>query len=92
MRELIAVTNAAALAAVAQASAGNPRWNPGNAASRLPEGWGEFAALHCACLAALQAGRRVEAYEKAVAALQPFIRVRGPGPGRLETGAGAAIV
>jgi len=43
----------------------------------LPENWAEFLALHCACLAALQQGRPVDAYEKAVAALQPFLKVRG---------------
>eukprot|EP00887_Chlorella_sp_A99_P004095 scaffold23.g4095.t1 len=72
LRELIALSNPAAQQAARQA---NPRWNPGAAAGRLPEGWGEFLAFHCACLAALLDGNRVEAYDKAVAALQPFIRV-----------------
>lgn len=75
LRELIALSNPAAQQAVMQARQANPRWNPGAAAGRLPEGWGEFLAFHCACLAALLDGNRVEAYDKAVAALQPFIRV-----------------
>ncbi len=58
-----------------QARQGNPRWNPAYATSRLPEGWAEFLSSHCACIAALQDGNRVEAYEKAVAALQPFLKV-----------------
>lgn len=58
-----------------QARQGNPRWNPTHATSRLPEGWAEFFSSHCACLAALQDGNRVEAYEKSVAALQPFLKV-----------------
>ena len=57
------------------ARASNPRWSPAPACNRLPEGWAEFMALHCACLASLQAGNRAEAYDKSVAALQPFIRV-----------------
>lgn len=75
LRELVAVGSAAAQQAVFAARQGNPRWNPAAATSRLPEGWAEFLALHCACLAALQEGKRVEAYEKVVAALQPFLKV-----------------
>ncbi len=67
----------------AQAKQSNPRWNPAHATSRLPEGWGEFMAFHCTCLAALQEGSRVEAYDKAVQALQPFIRVGGGSGGSL---------
>lgn len=69
-----------------QARQNNPRWNPAHATSRLPEGWGEFVAFHCACLAALQQGNRVEAYEKAVSALQPFLKVHMCG--RSELGGG----
>jgi hypothetical protein len=54
---------------------GNPRWSPVSACARLPDGWAEFAGAHCACLAALQDGERGVAYDRAVAALQPFIRV-----------------
>lgn len=42
------------LAPPVQAKQANPRWNPANATGRLPEGWAEFFAFHCACLAALQ--------------------------------------
>ncbi|PRW20744.1 PCI domain-containing 2 [Chlorella sorokiniana] len=75
LRELVAAGSAAAQQAVFAARQGNPRWNPAAATSRLPEGWAEFLALHCACLAALQEGKRVEAYDKVVAALQPFLKV-----------------
>lgn len=76
LRELVSISSGAAQQAVMQARQGNARWNPAHATSRLPEGWAEFIAFHCACLAALQEGKRVEAYEKAVAALQPFLKVR----------------
>ena len=79
MRELLAINNATAQQAVFQARQANPRWNPAHSTSRLPEGWGELLAFHCACLGALQAGNRVEAYEKAVAALQPFLKVGAGG-------------
>jgi hypothetical protein len=42
----------------------------------LPAGWAEFLTLHCACLAAVQQGAHVEAYDKLVAALQHFLKVR----------------
>lgn len=78
LRELLAVGSAAAQQAVFAARQANARWNPASATSRLPEGWAEFLALNCACLAALQEGKRVEAYEKVVAALQPFLKVSMP--------------
>ena len=87
MRELLAIGNATAQQAVFQARQANPRWNPAHATSRLPEGWGELLAFHCACLGALQAGNRVEAYEKAVAALQPFLKV-GAGEQAVVRGGG----
>ena len=52
---------------------GNSRWAAHT--SSLPSGWAEYVALHCSCIAALQEGKRVEAYEKAVGALQPFLKV-----------------
>lgn len=61
--------------AIFQAKQTNPRWTPANATGRLPEGWGEFMAFHCACMAALQDGNRVDAYEKAVQGLPSFIKV-----------------
>lgn len=79
LRDLVSIGSSAAQQAVFQAKATNPRWAPNT--SRLPDGWAEFVACHCACLAALQEGRRVEAYEKAVAALQPFLKVRRGGGG-----------
>lgn len=76
LRELVAINNATAQQAVFQARQANPRWNPAHATTRgLPEAWSEFLVLHCACLAALQEGNRVQAYEKAVGALQPFLKV-----------------
>ncbi|KAL4450585.1 hypothetical protein ABPG77_000941 [Micractinium sp. CCAP 211/92] len=75
LRDLVAINSGVAQQAVMQARQGNPRWNPAYATSRLPEGWAEFLSSHCACIAALQDGNRVEAYEKAVAALQPFLKV-----------------
>lgn len=74
MRELISLNCAPAQQAVMTAKTANPRWSPASACNRLPEGWAEFATLHSACLAALLGGNRCEAYDKAVAALQPFIR------------------
>lgn len=75
MRELISLDCAAAQQAVMAARGGNPRWSPAPACNRLPEGWADFLAFHCAALAALQEGARGEAYERAVAALPPFVRV-----------------
>ncbi|GAB4813904.1 hypothetical protein N2152v2_000950 [Parachlorella kessleri] len=76
LQHLIAVNNANAQQAVFQAKQANPRWNPAaSATNRLPEGWGEFLAFHCAALAALQEGSRMEAYDKAVQGLQAFLRV-----------------
>lgn len=57
------------------ARAANPRWTPAAACNRLPDGWAEFTALHCAALAALGDGSRAEAYAHAVAALTPFLKV-----------------
>ena len=88
MRELLAINNSTAQQAIFQARQANPRWNPAHATSRLPEGWGELLAFHCACLGALQAGNRVEAYEKAVAALQPFLKVRKAQGEHAQTGRG----
>lgn len=53
----------------------NPRWNPAAACNRLPDGWAEYLTCHCAAIAALQSGNRVDAYAQAVSGLQPFIRV-----------------
>ncbi|KAL4433578.1 hypothetical protein ABPG75_000019 [Micractinium tetrahymenae] len=75
LRDLVTIDSGAAQQAVMQARQGNPGWNPAHATSRLPEGWAEFFSSHCACLVALQDGSRVEAYEKAVAALHPFLKV-----------------
>lgn len=76
LRDLVAINSATAQQAVFQARQANPRWNPAHSTSQLPEAWAEFLAFHCACLAAWQDGKRVEAYEKAVLALQPFLKVR----------------
>lgn len=75
LRDLLATTNAEVQQAIFAARHANPRWNAAPFTSRLPEGWAEFVTLHCACLASLQDGNRVEAYEKAVSALQPFLKV-----------------
>ncbi|PSC74505.1 PCI domain-containing 2 [Micractinium conductrix] len=75
LRELVAVGSVTAQQAVLQARQSSARWHPAHATTRLPDGWADFLAFHCACLAALQEGNRVEAYEKAVAALQPFLKV-----------------
>ena len=81
LRDLVAIGSGsgAARQAVFQARSANPRWNPAHAAHSLPGDWAEFFAFHCACLAALVDGDSVEAYDKAVAALQPFLRVCGGG-------------
>ncbi|KAL6772454.1 hypothetical protein ACKKBG_A30295 [Auxenochlorella protothecoides x Auxenochlorella symbiontica] len=75
LRLLLQVNNSTTQEAVFAARNANPRWDPVAAANRLPEGWAEFLALFWACIVALQEGKRGEAYDKLVAALQPFIKV-----------------
>lgn len=69
------MNNSTTQEAVFAARSSNPRWDPVAAANRLPEGWAEFLALFWACVSALQEGKRGAAYDKLVAALQPFIKV-----------------
>lgn len=76
LRLLLQVNNSTTQEAVFAARNANPRWDPVAAANRLPEGWAEFLALFWACIVALQEGKRGEAYDKLVAALQPFIKAR----------------
>lgn len=75
LRHLVWLLCPGAQQAAAQARQANPTWNPALFASRLPAGWAEFLTLHCACLAAVQQGAHVEAYDKLVAALQHFLKV-----------------
>lgn len=89
LRKLLQLKDATTQQAVHAARQSNPRWNPLSAAARLPEGWAEFVGLHWACIASLQAGQRLDAYDKIVAALQPFIKAReagvwGPIPGSMR--------
>jgi nuclear mRNA export protein PCID2/THP1 len=74
MRYLVSLNCIEAQQAVMTARTSNPRWSPASACHRLPDAWGEFLALHAACLAALQDGNRAEAYDRSIAALQPFLR------------------
>jgi hypothetical protein len=78
LRALIALDSCAAAAAVAAARARDPAWAPAPAAvaQRLPsDDWAEFATLHAAALAAAQAGAAGAAYDRAVGALAPFLRL-----------------
>lgn len=75
LQSLLDINSPEAQTAVMSARSSNLRWSPAGACNRLPEGWAEFIALHCACLGSLQEGNRSDAYDKAVSALQPFLRV-----------------
>jgi len=75
IQSLLDINSPEAQSAVMNARSLNPRWSPAGACNRLPEGWAEFITLHCACLGALQEGNRSDAYDRAVSALQPFLRV-----------------
>ena len=63
-----------------QAQRSNPRWDAGGSATRLPAPWDEILTHHGRCLAALQAGRRVEAYAHMVGEVQPFLKVSATHP------------
>ncbi|KAL4854104.1 Enhanced ethylene response protein 5 [Chlorella vulgaris] len=86
LRHLVWLLCPGAQQAAAQARQANPTWNPALFASRLPAGWAEFLTLHCACLAAVQQGAHVEAYDKLVAALQHFLKVFREAPGAWVVG------
>lgn len=58
-----------------QARSSNPRWSPASTCNRLPEGWAEYLTLHASSIAALQSGDRIDAYDKSVAGIQPFLKV-----------------
>lgn len=74
LRLLLALNNAGANEAISAARNFSQRWNPGVACSRLPDAWGEYFTLHSSSIAAFQEGRKVDAYEKYVAALPSFIK------------------
>lgn len=76
LRGLISVDSTVARRAILQARNANPRWDPTMVAgSTLSSPWSEFVASHMGSVDALLQGRCGEAYDKAVLALQPFLRV-----------------
>ena len=74
MRDLLSLDNGAAQQAVMAARTQQPRWNPAGPCSKLLKPWDEYMTYHLSCIASLQEGNRVQAYEKAVAGLQPFLK------------------